>query len=343
MRSPVFIENDLDSLHPILQHIAPLLRGHRIFLTGGTGFFGKWLLYSFMSIRKAFGLDIEMTVLTRDSRSFFLSNPEFKGVPGLAFINGDVRSFDIPPHTFNSIIHAATPASASMDRDHPDEMYSIIVDGTRHILDMARQCETTRLLYISSGAVYGPQPSDLNLLPESYEGEPATAYGRGKKESEHLCQKMAEGRFVCTIARPFAFVGPYLPLDTHFAVGNFILDCLENRPVVIQGDGTPLRSYLYAADLAVWLWTILLQGQHARAYNVGSDEAISIHNLATLVRACTGSKNDIIVQTPKKTGVPPSRYVPSIERARTELKLVPMCPLDKAILKTFQWHLKNRS
>jgi dTDP-glucose 4,6-dehydratase len=257
----------------------------------------------------------------------------------LDFIAGDVRSFTPSAgRTFDFVIHGATAASAKLDQDDPEEMYSVITEGTRHLLEFSGRCEARRLLYISSGAVYGTQPPGLSHIPETYEGVPTTAYGRGKKASEQLCLDASASRFECVIARPFAFVGPYLPLDTHFAIGNFIWDCLENRAIIIRGDGTPLRSYLYAADLAEWLWTLLLRGEHGRAYNIGSEEAISIHDLAGLVRECAGTQNEILVQEEAKAGVLPARYVPSVTRVRQELGLTPRCSLSDAIRRTIAWH-----
>jgi nucleoside-diphosphate-sugar epimerase len=339
MKSEPIFNEDVDNVGLTLGSFCPALKGHRIFLTGGTGFFGKWLLHSFLGLRNAHDLDVSITVLSRDPKRFLDSCPEFVDQPGLDFIAGDVRSFTPPAgRTFDYVIHGATAASAKLEHDDPEEMYSVIADGTRHLLEFAGRCEARRLLYISSGAVYGTQPPGLSHIPETYEGVPTTAYGRGKKASEQLCLDASAGRFECVIARPFAFVGPYLPLDAHFAIGNFIRDCLENRPIVIRGDGTPLRSYLYAADLAEWLWTLLLRGEHGRAYNIGSEDAISIRDLASLVRECAGTQNEIRGHEQAKAGVLPARYVPSVARVRQELGLTPQYSLSNAIRRTIAWH-----
>jgi nucleoside-diphosphate-sugar epimerase len=338
MRCPV-IKEDMDDISTVLVTHVAILKGLRILLTGGTGFLGKWLLHTFIQLRKSLDLSSTMTVLSRDPSRFLDSCPEFVDQPGLDFIAGDVRSFTLPAgRTFDFVIHGATAASAKLDQDDPEEMYSVITEGTRNLLEFARRSEARRLLYISSGAVYGMQPPTLSHVPETYEGVPTTAYGRGKKASEQLCLDASTGRFECVIARPFAFVGPYLPLDTHFAIGNFIRDCLENRPIVIRGDGTPLRSYLYAADLAEWLWTLLLRGEHGRAYNVGSEDAISIRELARLVRECAGTQNEILIQEQAKEGVLPARYVPSVARVRQELCLFPRYSLSDSIRRTLAWH-----
>lgn len=314
-------------------------RGKRFFLSGGTGFFGKWLLESFVHINRRLGLNARLTALSRDPRAFLSRHPGFGAEPSLSFVPGDVRNFTFPTGTFDFIIHAATEASAKLERENPAEMHSVIVDGTRRVLEFAAHAGASRLMMTSSGAVYGTQPPELSQLDENYTGRATTSYGKGKQVAEAMCAEAGTHHgFVTLLPRCFAFVGPYLPLDTHFAIGNFIRDCLEDHPIVIQGDGTPLRSYLYAADLAEWLWTILLRGEHARPYNVGSSEAISILDLALKVRACAATHNPITVLRSADPSLPPARYVPSITRAAKELGLHPRCALDEAIARTLAWH-----
>src|SRR5260370_33188789 len=92
-----------------------------------------------------------------------------------------------------------------------------------------------------------------------------SAYGEGKRMAELLCAIYRKSYGIETkIARGFAFVGPYMQLDTHFAIGNFVSDSLAGQCIEVRGDGTPLRSYLYASDLMVWLWTILTRGKAGR-------------------------------------------------------------------------------
>jgi len=316
-----------------------------LLLTGGTGFFGKSILQSILA--GTFPV-ARLTVLSREPNVFLAANPHFKRITNLHFLQGDIRTFSFPNEKFDTIIHAATPASALLEQQNPDEMRSIIVDGTRHVLDFAKQCECNRLLLTSSGAVYGVQPPEVSHISESFPCNPVTAYGKGKllaeKEATELGTRYG---FDTLIARCFAFVGPYLPLDLHFAIGNFIRDCLRCRPIIINGDGTPLRSYLSADDLVAWLLTILQKGQHAHPYNVGSDISISIRDLAHVVRQCAGTSNEIIIQKPSPHScgschsdaeISPSRYIPSIERARNELALTPTVSLTDAIQRTLAWH-----
>jgi dTDP-glucose 4,6-dehydratase len=191
--------------------------------------------------------------------------------------------------------------------------------------------------------VYGRQPGDLTHVPEDYPGapdplDPRSAYGIGKRTAEQLCV-LYEKQFgvSSTIARCFAFVGPYLPLDIHFAIGNFIRDVMNGGPIVIKGDGTPYRSYLYSADLAIWLWTILLRGTPGHAYNVGSEESVSIAETAEAVvqSACLG--NQIEIQGVPNLTSEVERYVPSTKRAQNELGLTQHFFLNEGIRRTITY------
>jgi nucleoside-diphosphate-sugar epimerase len=327
-----------DDLEHVLAHTRPLwenLRGQRIFITGGTGFFGMWLLETFTHANTALNLGAEAVVLTRDSAAFARKAPHLAGRADLTFVTGDVGNFTFPAGDFTHVIHAATTSGSPVS---PEEMTTTILDGTRRVLEFAAQAHSRRLLYISSGAVYGPQPAHLERIPEDYVGQPTDAYGRGKKAAEQLClDTWQAGGPEPVIARCFAFVGPHLPLDAHFAVGNFIRDVLAGGPIRIGGDGTPLRSYLHTADLAVWLWTILVSGMPGRAYNVGSDQPVSIAELARAVAALRTPAPSVEIARIPTPGQLPARYVPDTSGATTELTLKIHLPLASALQRTYAW------
>ncbi len=340
------LAGDLDHVLAHTHNLWEDLRGGRLFITGGTGFFGCWLLESFAWANDARGLGAEALVLTRDPEAFAAKHPRLAAHPAIGFHRGDIRSFPFPNGTFSHIVHGATEAKASLNRDDPLGMIETITEGTRRTLEFARRCGASRFLLTSSGAVYGAQPPGLSHVPEEYVGAPdcaraGSAYGEGKRLAELFCAVYAEKHGLnVSIARGFAFVGPFLPLDSHFAVGNFLRDGLRGGPIEIGGDGTPFRSYLYAADLAIWLWTILLRGRPGRAYNVGSEAAISIADTAQAVAACFAPAPPVRIARAPTLGQAAERYVPSTERARGELGLDVWVGLDEALRRTIDW---NRS
>jgi dTDP-glucose 4,6-dehydratase len=245
------------------------------------------------------------------------------------------------------VIHAATEASAALNEQSPEAMLDTITSGTQRMLEFAADCNASRFLLTSSGAVYGRQPSDVTHVDEDYAGapdplSPSSAYGEGKRMAELLCalHHRRHGLDI-GIARCFAFVGPYLPLDAHFAVGNFLRDALEGRSIDVQGDGCPYRSYLYAADLAAWLWTILFRAPSCRPYNVGSDRAVSIAETAAETVHLTRGQSAVRIAKQPDPSVPAPRYVPSIDRARRELGLDVLIPFSEALQRTFAWHQRS--
>jgi nucleoside-diphosphate-sugar epimerase len=334
---------DLDH---ILDHTRALwdeVRGKHVFVTGGTGFFGCWLLESFCYANDHLDLRSSVTVLTRNPQRFAHMAPHLAANPAVQLHVGDVRSFDFPAGEFAYIIHAATEASAQLNGENPLLLLDTIVEGTRRTLEFARHCGTPKFVLASSGAVYGKQPPNLTHIPEDYVGapdplDPQSAYSEGKRLAEHLCALYAQHYGVQTkIARCFTFVGPYLPLDLHFAIGNFIRDGLRGGPIQVKGDGTPYRSYLHTADLTIWLWTILFNGKACFPYNVGSDEAVTIADLANLVAEQFEPRPQIEIERRQVNGLSHERYIPSIERVRREFGLRPTIGLVEALQRTTAW------
>lgn len=344
MTLPPISTEDIDH---ILAHTGSLweeLRGRQIFITGGTGFFGCWLLESFLAANHKFHLNAKAVVLTRSAEAFRQKSPHLAADSGIELIEGDIRSFPFPPGDFPFVIHAATESVAKHTINQPLETLSTIVEGTRHCLEMAQARNTKKFLLTSSGAVYGQQPPNLDRIPEDYRGAPdslsaKSVYAEGKRVAELLCTLYAEHTGMeCKIARCFAFVGPHLALDAHFAVGNFIRDAMRGAPILIHGDGTPMRSYLYAADLAVWLWTMLFQAPSLRPFNVGSAQACSIRCIAEEVATALNHGLEIRVAQRAMEGAAPSRYVPDVTRAEAELQLTARISLRQAIQRTAGWH-----
>lgn len=336
------LAQDLDDILARTESLWHDLRGQRILITGATGFFGCWLLESFAWANQRLNLNARAVALSRHPQLLQQKAPHVAQDPSITLHAADVRHGDFPQGAFSHVIHAATEASTQLSKEAPLVMFDTIVEGTRRALRSSIASSATRFLLVSSGAVYGLQPPGLSHISESFQGgpdslNPASAYAEGKRAAEMLCSLAASSRFTTTIARCFAFVGPYMKLDAHFAIGNFINDRLHNRPISVQGDGSAVRSYLYASDLMTWLWTILFKGESRRAYNVGSEEALNIAALAGQVRAALPPEAEIVIGSAPKADAPVHRYVPSTARAQQELGLSAEVPLLDAIRRTHQW------
>jgi UDP-glucuronate decarboxylase len=301
---------------------------NHIFLTGGTGFFGKALLRHW-AVKEQKGQEVpRVTLISRNPNRFEAQYPELVGHQWLHLVQGDVCNPASLPRgqAFTHVLHAATDSSNGPQLS-PLQRYDQIVNGTRNVLDLAVASGASRCLLTSSGGVYGPQPPDMERIPEDYLGmpdplNPNNAYSVAKRSAEHLCALYQDQHGLETvIARCFAFVGQDLPLDVHFAIGNFIRDALISPEITVNGDGTPVRSYMDQRDLAQWLCELLEKGEAGQAYNVGSDNAVTIGELAHLIRDILAPKKHVRVKSTSTTQNFRNRYIPSIAKARNEIGL----------------------
>jgi len=308
------------------------LGGRRLFLTGGTGFVGKWLLEALAAADAALALELRVTVLTRDAAAFRRRHPRLAAAPLLQWHEGDVVDFAFPDGRFDLVIHAALPAST-----HAQDAGALVATaraGTERACAFTAHAGAQRLLHVSSGAVYGAAPGPLPLAESADWAEPApNAYTEAKRAAERVCTQ--GWPFDVVVARLFAFTGPYLEPSGGSAAAQFTAAASAGQDIVVQGTGEPVRSFQYPSDMARWLLTLLVLGRPGAAYNVGSEEAVSIRELATRVADATGTKLRVLGQA--APGLAGSFYVPSTRLARDSLGLDNRVGLDAALRRTLAW------
>jgi nucleoside-diphosphate-sugar epimerase len=273
-------------------------------------------------------------VLSRDPNAFAARHPEVDRLSELTFLRGNVTAFTAEEWHFDFIIHAAADTTAFTFEADENDRSRAIVAGTQRVLELA-QANGARMLNISSGAVYGSAAGKREGAAEDdyAAARPVTPYGLAKRQAEALC---AESQTDFVTARAFAFLGPHLPLEAHFAAGNFLRDAVRGGPIQVRGDGTALRSYLYPSDLVTWLLRLMVRGERGRAYNVGSDDVVSTGELAHLIAGAVEPPPEVVIQSVQPQG-PQNIYLPNIARARGELQLGVTIPLREAIMRTWEF------
>lgn len=323
------------------------LRDQRILITGGTGFVGSWLLEALLHLNRLYTAGFQLFVLTRRPQRFLATRPHLATDSAVRLIEGDILEAErwarrIP--ALDLVFHGAFDSGLTPGTLTRLQVLDTIIEGTRKVLSAAAGLGARRVLFVSSGAVYGDMPEGVQKFSESDSSGPDPlstkgAYAEGKRAAEAWGMAFCEDkRIEFLIARLFAFAGPYLPLDQHFAFGNFLRDCLGGGPIRVAGSGRSVRSYLYGADLAIWLVRMLASEISGRAFNVGSDEAVTIRQLAELFRDLGGIKTTVDIGTESNPAESVSRYVPDISRAQQELQLGVYTSLPEAIEKSIRYH-----
>jgi len=326
------------------------LKNKTLYIAGGTGFVGTWVATLIAYLNQHHGFNTKLFLLARHPETLETTAPHLLSLPEIQIINRDVRNIFELPQEVHYVLHLACSPDSRGHMSNPFETASIIADGTKNLLSVARYCpKLENILYLSSAGIYGNQPIDLKHLPETFnESAPkcnnlTATYAEAKRFAEMLCTIFrSQFRLPLVIARPFAFVGPFQSFDRPWAINNFMHDTLQNKPIQILGDGKTIRSYLYGSDVAYWVLSMLIHGQTGDIFNLGSDQEIGLTELANLIACESEASTKVqIAERPLMTQQP-SRLIPSVELAKRNLSLNVTVDLKTAIHKTLTWsHLCN--
>ena len=337
------IYNITDDLNFICDNCLPELKNianKSILITGGSGFFGKWFIESIAFANINFSLNISITVITRNKLSFLLTNPKFKQFKFLTIVESNILERQIIEGNFDYLLHMATTSAQETFNGELDESkINTLKIGTDNIIDFAVKNKIPKILFTSSGVIYG-QSDKINFSEQDFDSslnlKENSGLAQGKILAERIiidqCQKY---NINYKIARCFSFVGPYLPLDIHYAIGNFIKDAIQNKPIILKSKGRSIRSYLYMADTLIWLLKLMVSGEEG-IFNVGSERQISIYALAHLVRDIISPSNEVVFIPEKliEGNFTRNSYVPSTSKIRSSLQVQEWTTLEDSILKT---------
>ena len=331
----------------ILEGQAELLKplADSIVTISGAGFLGSWLSEMIISLNDVYSFQTKVNLITRNAdklefeRSHLCDRKEFN------VIEEDVRNISEIPVESKWMIHTAACPDNRVHVSNPVETMSSIAMGTENILRCIDRCTNFEmLLNLSSGLVYGEQPMDLAYISEEFQGAPqinslSDSYAESKRYSEFLCNSYRTQFHIPIInVRPFAFIGPYQSIESPWAINNFIKDAMIGRAIRVLGDGDTVRSYMYPSDAAFWILRILTSAKSGTYYNLGSDQAIKLSELASLIGKNFSSDVEILLSVGSEENNKSSRLVPDISKAKKEFDLSISVNLDEALNRTISFY-----
>lgn len=319
------------------------------FLTGCTGFFGIWIISTFNIAIQNLKLNIKVFVLTRDKKIKKKIIYKISKNKNIKFIYGDILNFKTPNSIkkIDYIIHGATTSALeTFNKQNYNLKKKIIIDGTKKILRLAKKKKCKNFFYMSSGAVYKNlnKKALLNEKSKTYSyfklnsrDDDKSVLGKSKRKAEieviNFCKK---NKISFSIGRFFSFIGPFMPMNIHYAVGNFLLFKFLNKKITLNSDGKSIRSYMYISDCITFIFLILFKNKKNIIFNIGSSKKISILYLAKKIDNLFGQKMGIIKNDlNKKCNI----YAPSTKKL-LYFKNFNLTNLDQSLIKTFK-HLNK--
>lgn len=349
MPTSKIVQEDVEAIVKLVGERFERLSGKNLLITGGTGFFGSYLLETMAYLNdQVLAKPCQVYAATRDPKRVAIRFPHLRSRSDITLLEGDVRTFRLPPVPLHFVVHAAASSDARIfQRDLVDTM-DTIVGGTRAVLTMAAEAGVENFVFVSSGVVYGHQPAEQPWVREDYTGGPdlrhaKSCYAEAKRCAEVLCRIFSEDRGVpVSIVRFFSLLGPYQDENSTSAVVDFIRQALAGDTITIQDSGKTVRSYCYIADAMVALWKLLLSQPTGEVINVGSDlEAVSFLELAKRIGRCMGKDVTVVAEGKPPAGVLGSRYAPDVTQLYRQEGFRPTTTLDEALRRTITW-MKER-
>jgi dTDP-glucose 4,6-dehydratase/UDP-glucuronate decarboxylase len=340
------VDGDLEAIAARVGPAFHQLEGARILVTGAASYITSYMadgvawLNDHRFARPAQLLALVRSPVTPDSRLGHLL-----GRPDVRFIQQDVADPIDAGGPVDYVVHAASNASPRRYLASPLDTMDANVVGTRRLLELARASGARGFLFFSSSEVYGDVPDDAYPTPETYPGlvdatSPRACYAEAKRYGETLCLAFWRQHGVpVSVARVFFTYGPGLGLDDGRIMADLMRSRFANEPLRLFSDGRGVRAFSYTADSVAGFWMALLRGPAGEVFNVGSDQAVTVHELARRVARLEAPELEIVFPPQEREYLQgaPSRVCPDLGKARRMLGYAPAVGLDEGLGRWLRW------
>jgi UDP-glucuronate decarboxylase len=337
------ILNDINEITDDFKKFLPSLENKSILITGGRGFLGTYFLKTFVEINNRLVNPMKIYVID----NLITSKDNLTKYPNVEFIESDISEKIEINGPINYIIHSASIASPLIYRKFPLKTIDVNYQGTRNLLDLAKEKNVDGMLFLSSSEIYG----DPKIIPtpETYWGNvscngPRACYDESKRLAETVCLAYYQQyETPIKIARPFNAYGPYLNLDDGRVIPDFFKNAMKQSKIIIHSDGTPSRSFCYVSDSIRGFLKILFFGKSGSIYNVGNDEEISMKELAIEIKNLVCNTEIIYKKNQDKhyTTDNPQKRVPDLTKIKKELEFFPKISLDEGLKRVYAWYKES--
>lgn len=295
------------------------LEGTTVLVTGGTGLIGSYIINSCLYYNKTHSGKIAILALVRNldkAKEMYRAQIVEDG-SHLIFIPGSVEKLPQIKYHVDYIVHCAAPTASAFFAEKPVETIQISVLGTMNILKMATEKKIKSMVYLSSMEVYGPihQQEKVNEKHPSYLETmiARNSYPESKRLCETLCSSFfSEYQVPVNCIRLTQTFGPGIAYDDQRVFAMFIRSCIEKKDIVLLTEGKTCRNYLYLADAASAILTVLTSESRNQVYNAANEETYcSIREMANFV-AEKIANNEIKVKVQLGNAAKTKNFMPEL-------------------------------
>lgn len=349
------IQQDIKNVIKLLGEKIHVFEGKTILISGGSGFLGSFFVVTFLALndgilKKPCKIIVLDNLIVGSSKNIFINKKED---PNLTFIKHDIRKNISKNLNADYIIHAAGIASPFYYKKFPIETIEVAVNGTKNLLEFAKEKKVISMLHFSSSEIYGNPTKNFLPTPESYYGNvssvgPRACYDESKRLGETLAITYHElYNIPVKIVRPFNIYGPGMKINDYRVITNFMVKGIKKEPLIVYNKGDQTRTFCYVTDAVVGFLKVLISGENGEIYNIGNDSGeINLMDLAKMISKLftPNSQIKLINHPALYLSDEPKRRCPDLTKVKTKLKFKLNVDLKNGLSRTLKWYkeqLKN--